>query len=140
MLRLKRGIGVEDRSEYCDLAKGAFRHLAAREATLVNVAHVAGSEPGLRDVSEQPESSMRERHPYDERVERMSDGVRDSNLRNLQEFESDLLELTQVVGTEIERELSEALPEIKGELDGTEREADFEGAGRLQATGGRRDP
>ena len=47
-LRGARGSSVVERSEYGDIAKQAIRHLATREAALVDVSEVASHDPGLR--------------------------------------------------------------------------------------------
>ncbi len=97
------------------------------------MAKVADTDPALRDISEQLEASMHERRPYIDRVEKMSRGVQGINLRTGQEFDADMLELMQIVGTEIEWELGRALPEIKGALQGTEREDEFKSAKHLRS-------
>ena len=51
-----------------------------------------------------------------DRVEKMSRGVQGINLRVGQDFEGDMHELMQIVGTEIEWDLGVALPEIEGSL------------------------
>jgi hypothetical protein len=113
-LRSRRGTSVEERSEYGDIAKRAIRHLATREAALVDVSGVASDDPSLRDVSERFEESMREHRAHIDRVERMSRGVQGINLRLGQDFDGEMEELMQVVGTEIEWELEVALPELQG--------------------------
>jgi hypothetical protein len=133
LLRLNRGITVEERADYGDLAKDTIRHLATREAALVEVANVAGSDPELRGISEQLEASMRARRPHIDRVERMSRGVQGINLRIGQDFDGEMLDLMQIVGTEIERELGEVLPDIKGALEGTEREDEMKSAEHVVA-------
>ena len=132
MLQSHRGLSVEQRAEYGDLAKSALRHLATREAAEVDVAQVAESAPELQEIFDRLEASMHERRPYIDRVEKMSRGVQGINLRIGQDFESDMLELMQIVGTEIEWELGDALPQIKGALEGTEHEDDLKSAAHLR--------
>jgi hypothetical protein len=132
-LRLKRGPSVLDRAEYGDLAKKTIRHLATREAALVDVAKVADTDPALREISERFEASMHERRPHIGRVEKMSRGVQGINLRIGQDFDNDMLELMQIVGTEIEWELGRALPEIKGKLQATERVDELKTADHLRS-------
>jgi hypothetical protein len=132
-LRLNRGLSVEERADYGDLAKDAIRHLATREAALVEVLHVTESEPELRDVCERLEANMETRRPRIDRVEKMSRGVQGINLRIGQDFDSEMQDLMQTVGTEIEWELGEALAQIKGALEGTEREDDLKSAEHLRA-------
>ena len=116
MLGLRRGSSVEERAEYGDLAKAAIRHLATREAASIDVAKVTSIDPNLQVITERFEASFHVHRPYIDRVEKMSRGVQGINLRIGQDFESDMQGLIQIVGTEIEWELAEALPAIKGSL------------------------
>ena len=131
-LRQKRGPSVKERAEYGDLAKIAIRHLATREAAVADVAKVAATDPALSEVSDRFEAGMHERRPSMDRVETMSRGVQGINLRIGEDFDNGMLELMQIVGTEIEWELGEALPEIKGTLEGTERVEDLKSASHLR--------
>ena len=115
------------------LAKETIRHLATREAALVDVTAVAGDDPALRGVSDRIAREMREHRPHIDRVEKMSRGVQGINLRVGQDFDGEMEELMQVVGTEIEWELDEALPDLKGALKGTDREADLQTAAHVEA-------
>ncbi len=116
MLRLRRGSSVEERAEHGDLAKETIRRLATREAALVDVVSAASIDPNLQQVTERFEASFHVHRPYIDRVEKMSRGVQGINLRVGQDFESDMQDLMQIVGTEIEWELGEALPAIEGSL------------------------
>jgi hypothetical protein len=132
-LQATRGPSVEERAAYVDFAKEAIRHLATREAALVDVARVAGSDAALHEVSEQLKASMHERRPLIDRVEKMSRGVQGINLRVGQDFESDMDRLVQIVGTEIEWDLGRGVPEIRARLRGTEHEAEFKKAGHVES-------
>jgi hypothetical protein len=121
-LRLTRGPSVVERSEYGDIAKRIIRHLATREAALVDVSNVASSAPSLRQVSSRVEEGMREHRPYIDRVEKMSRGVQGINLRVGQDFDGEMDELMQIVDTEIEWEFGVALPALKGLLRAADRE------------------
>jgi hypothetical protein len=101
-LGLTLGPSMEERAKYGDLAKEAIRHLATREAALVNVSNVASSDPSLQEVSEHLQRSMQEHRPYIDRVEKMSRGVQGINLRVGQDFDGEMEGLLQVVDTEIE--------------------------------------
>ena len=116
LLLLSRGSSVEERAEYGDAAKETIRHLATREAALVDVAEAASVDPRLQEVTERFETSFHLHRPYIHRVEKMSRGIQGINLRIGQDFESDMQDLMQIVGTEIEWELGEALPAVKGSL------------------------
>jgi hypothetical protein len=119
-LRLKRGPSVEERAEYGDLAKESIRHLAVREAALVDVAGLTGGNPLLRELGERFQSNLELRRPAIDRVERMSRGVQGINLRVGQDFDGEMQQLMQIVGTEIEWELGVAIPALKGALVHTE--------------------
>jgi hypothetical protein len=131
-LRGTRGPSVEERSEYGTLAKETIRHLATREAALVDVTDVAAADPTLRDVSDRIAREMREHRPHLDRVEKMSRGVQGINLRVGQDFDGEMEELMEVVGTEIEWELDEAVPELKGALEATDREDELRTAAHVE--------
>ncbi len=120
-LRARRGSSVEERAQYGDIAKETIRHLATREAALVDASNVASDDPGLQDFSSRVEDGMRQHRPYIERVEKMSRGVQGIDLRVGQDIYGEMEQLMQVVGTEIEWELDVALPDLKGILEATDR-------------------
>jgi hypothetical protein len=113
-LRRNRGPSVEERAKYGDLAKEAIRHLATREAAVVNVSDVVADDPSLGEVAERLQKSMQEHRPFLDRVEKMSRGVQGINLRVGQDFDGEIEELMQVVGAEMEWELDVAVPKLKG--------------------------
>jgi hypothetical protein len=132
-VRASRGPSVEERAEYGNLAKDTIEHLATREAALVDVSEVASSDPGLHEISERFQESIREHRPHIDRVEKMSRGVQGINLRVGQDFDGELEELMQVVGAEMEWELSVALPDLKGAFKAADREDDLKSAEYLSA-------
>ena len=132
-LRATRGPSVEERAEYGNLAKEVIQHVATREAALVDVADVIAGHPGLREISEHFQENMGEHRPYIDRVEKMSRGVQGINLRVGQDFDGELEGLMQVVGTEIEWELSVALPDLKGALKANDREDELKSAAYVSA-------
>jgi hypothetical protein len=129
-LRLKRGPSVEERAEYGDLAKQTIRRLATREAALVEVARVA-ADPDLREITDRLEVEMHDHRPSIDRIEKMSRGVQGINLRVGQDFEGAMVDLMQIVGTEIEWELSEGVPALEGALRRTDRGGELHSAGRV---------
>jgi hypothetical protein len=131
MLRVKRGNSVEERADYGDIAKDAIRHLATREAALVDVAHATAGEPELQALSQRLVESLHIHRPSIDRVEKMSRGVQGMNLRVGQDFAGEMEELIRVVGSEIEWELGEALPAIKGSLPQADRENELKSARHL---------
>ena len=110
---------MEERAHYAEIAKETIRHLATREAALVGASSVASDDPGLQEFSSRIEDGMRQHRPYIDRVEKMSRGVQGIDLRVGQDFDGEMEQLMQVVGTEIEWELDVALPDVKGILEAT---------------------
>jgi hypothetical protein len=113
VLRQHRGTSVEDRADYGQAAKDVIRHIATREAALVEVAESLGGRPGLERVSAQMHDNFGRRRRHIDRVEKMSRGVQGINLNVGQDFDDELQELERIVGTEIEWELGEAIPQIQ---------------------------
>jgi hypothetical protein len=132
-LRATRGPSVEERAEYGNLAKDIIQHLATRESALVDVSDVASGEPSLHEISSRLQASIREHRPYIDRVEKMSRGVQGINLRIGQDFDGELEDLMQVVGAEIEWELSAALRDLKAALEAADREDELKSAEYLSA-------
>lgn len=131
-LRQRRGTSVEDRAEYGDVAKGIVRHVAAREAALVDVAEVASDAPGLSEFADRIEHGRTTSRPHIDLVEKMSRGVQGINLRTGQDFDAEMEELIQLVGTEIEWDLGEAIPELRASLRDSRREDDLKSARHLR--------
>jgi hypothetical protein len=130
-LRASRGSSVEERAKYGDLSKEIIRHLATREAALVDVSSVASDDPNLEEVSNRMESGMREHRPFIDRVEKMSLGVQGINLRVGQDFDGEMDDLMHVVGAEMEWELSVALPDLETALRASDREDELKTAEHL---------
>ena len=131
-IRKRRGSSVEDRPEYGDIAKEILRHVATREAALTEVSRVAAQDVQLCEFVSRVNQGMQVRRPQIDRMERMSRGVQGINLRTGQDFDSEMEELIQLVGTEIEWELGEALPELRGLLHQTDREDDLKSATHIR--------
>jgi hypothetical protein len=127
-LRLTRGPSVEERAKYGDLVKEAIRHLAMREAALVDVSDVVSSDASLSEVSERLQQSMQEHRPHIDRVEKMSRGVQGINLRVGQDFDGEMEGLMQIVDTEMEWELHVALPDLRKTLKAADREDELKTA------------
>jgi hypothetical protein len=132
-LRLTRGPSVEERAVYGDVAKATIRHLATREAAVVDVSKVASGAPTLQPISNRLEEGMRRHRPYIDRVEKMSRGVQGINLRVGQDFEGEMNELMQIVGSEIEWELDVALPGLKRSFEAVDQQDDLKSARFLAA-------
>lgn len=123
-----RGPSVEDRAVYGDLAKEIIRHVATREASLTEIARIAGDTPALRPVVEQLEAEAPTRRSLFDQAEKMSRGVQGINLNTGQEFDGVLQELIQVVGTEIEWDLGEAIPTVRAWARQSEADEDLTSA------------
>jgi hypothetical protein len=113
LVRQHRGTSVEDRADYGQAAKDVIRHIATREAALVEVAASLADHPGLERVSGLMQDSFATRRHQIDRVEKMSRGVQGINLNVGQDFDNEMQELERIVGTEIEWELGEAIPQIQ---------------------------
>lgn len=123
LVRQHRGTSVEDRADYGQAAKDVIRHIATREAALVEVAASLADHPGLERVSAQMQDNFATRRNHIDRVEKMSRGVQGINLNVGQDFDTEMQELERIVGTEIEWELGEAIPQIQhamGDMPGVD--------------------
>jgi hypothetical protein len=116
-LRATSVASVEQRAEYGDLAKSVIRRVATREAALVDVAHVAADVSELGAVTDRLAQQATIRRPSLHRVEKMSRGVHGINLNTGQDFDKEFTELMQIVGSEIEWDLDEAVPAVRRALE-----------------------
>jgi hypothetical protein len=131
-LRQRRGPSVQDRAEYGDIAKEIVRHVAVREAALIDVAVVASEDPQLGGTASRIEHGRSTSRTHIDRVEKMSRGVQGINLRTGQDFDAEVEELIQVVGTEIEWDLAEAIPELEASLQRNHRQDELKRAKHLR--------
>jgi hypothetical protein len=131
-LRQRRGASVEDRAEYGDIAKEIVRHVAVREAALIDVAEVASDDPRLSGLASRIEHGRSTCRPHIDRVEKMSRGVQGINLRTGQDFDAEMEELIQLVGTEIEWDVGEAIPELRAAFRDSHREDSLKSARHLR--------
>ncbi len=132
-MQQKRGLTVEERVDYGDLAKQSIRHLAVREAALVDITRVLADPSQLGGVAGRLESNMLEGRPHIDRVEKMSRGIQGMNLRIGQDFDDAMLELIDVVSPQIEWELNEGLPELNGSLAHSDRAEQLKSATHLES-------
>jgi hypothetical protein len=123
VLRQHRGVSVEDRADYGNAAKDVIRHLATREAALVEVAESISDRTELTPLSDEMQDRMATRRRHIDRVERMSRGVQGISLNVGQDFDDEMQQVEQIVGTEIEWELNEAIPRIQHVLNAAEDDA-----------------
>ncbi len=112
-----RSASVEDRAEYGKLVKGLIRHVAIREAALVDVGLAMENAPSLQTEAGRLNQGTEQRRTLIDRVEKMSRGVQGINLNTGQNLDAELLELEGLLQTEIRWE-DEALPGIRAALRG----------------------
>jgi hypothetical protein len=120
-LHATRGDSVVERAEYDDLVVRTLRHVSAREAALTEVTRVLSTEGGLRWLASRYQRTRPKQRRMFERLQRMSRGAQTADLNQRGDFDAQLHDLVQLLGTEIEWDLDEALPAIRGVLAGTGR-------------------
>lgn len=104
---------VESRYDYGNSAKGIIRHVAIREASLLDVGSVTSNTPGLQAIgSRLLERGNSCRELFDQ-VGDMSRGIQGMYLNQGQDFDGPLTTLIEAVSLEIDWELSEAIPLIR---------------------------
>jgi hypothetical protein len=116
-LRASKGDSVEARAQYGDLAKSLIRRVSAREAALVDLEKVATDVPELSAITRRLEQQRVPRRDALDRVEKMSRGVQGINLNTGQDFDGELSQLTQIVGSEIDWDLEEVVPAVRHALE-----------------------
>lgn len=112
-----RGPTVEQRAEHGDLAKELIRQVTVREAALVDVFEALAGFPELAVVTGRLQDEMESRRQAIDRVEHMSRGIQGISLNTGQDFEAELLTLTDLLGPEIDWQATEAVPAIRRKLD-----------------------
>ncbi len=126
-----RGGDVEERAMYGDLAKSAIRHVATREAALLEVSNTIKAMPELQSLSSRLIRDLPKRRKAIDQVEKMSRGVHSINLNTGQDFDSEFTELMQIVGSEIEEDLAEVIPAVRGVLKQQGKMADLASARKV---------
>ena len=107
---------VRGRATYGELAKDVIQHLATREAALVEVGRAAADVAELREVASSLDADSSTRRELLNRLEKMSRGVQGINLNTGQDFDGVLQRVIDTVGPEIERDLTDAVPAVRGWL------------------------
>jgi hypothetical protein len=115
-LQLSQGESAAQRATYGDLAKEIVRHVAIRESAVADVVRSVGNEPQLESMSQSLERRMSIRRPVISEVERKSRGVEGAGPDAGHDLHRPLMDLVQQVGPEIEWELDEVVPAIRGSL------------------------
>ena len=120
---------VGGRANYGDLAKDVIQHLATREAALVEVARKIENMGDLGGVAPSLDADPSTRRGLLDRLEKMSRGVQGINLNTGQDFDGVLQRVIDTVEPEIERDLTDAIPAVRGWLSKSEedplRSADY---------------
>ena len=127
-IQTARGGSVDDRALYGDLAKELIRHLATREAALVEVQRVVSDAPELHHLAVHMEDGMSTRRRLISQIEKMSRGVQGINLNKGQDFDGPLQELIGIVSSDIQRDLSDTVPTVAEWLSRTDRENELSSA------------
>jgi hypothetical protein len=108
-----RESNVDSRYDYGNAAKAIIRHVAIREASLMDVGTATSSTPGLQAIgSRLLERGNSCRELFDQ-VGDMSRGIQGMYLNQGQDFDGPLTTLIEAVSLEIDWELSEAIPLIR---------------------------
>jgi hypothetical protein len=107
---------VDTRYDYGNSAKQIIRHVATRQASLMDVGTVTSRVPALQAIgSRMLEGGNACRGIFDQ-VGDMSRGIQGINLNQGQDFDGALTTLVEAVTLEIDWELSEAIPLIRRSL------------------------
>lgn len=107
---------VESRARHGDLAKNLIRHVATREAALVDVSRALKSLKGTEGPRSALEGDANDRRIALDEVERMSRGVQGINLNAGQDFDGALSRLTEILEREIDRDLYLSIPALRRTL------------------------
>lgn len=127
-----RGQGVESRDRYGTTVKALIRALGVREAAAVAVLEGLERADRRGSIAEGFRKGFAERRRSIDTVERMGRGVAAMELRYGQDFDAALRELRDTVTSQIEWELTEAIPEIGAAFGPEERAKLFSNARHLR--------
>jgi len=112
----KRGSSVEDRADYGNEAKLLVRHLAAREAALLDVAEGLAKLTGLHELGDEFFGDPAPRRGKMDTVEHMSRGIQGMYLNTGQDFDGELSALLDLLRPSIEWDLYEGIPEVRARV------------------------
>jgi hypothetical protein len=115
------GTGVEERAAYGDIAKQLIRHIANREAALRNVMEGMSGTPSLAGITDRMDLNTEDRRHLISEAEHMSRGVQGINLNTGQDFHAVVKSLADLLISEIEWELSHAIPAIRESTNSASR-------------------
>ena len=123
-----RGSSVEDRYDYGNAAKQIIRHLATRQAALMNVGHAISDFPAMRPAATRMIDRGTDRRSLIDELGDMSRAIQSLYLNQGQDFDTPLTALIEAVNTEIDWELALAIPFIEHTLSASERTSLFDSA------------
>jgi hypothetical protein len=111
-----QGPSIEDRYDHGNLAKQIIRHFAIRQSSLMNVAAAISPILSLRSTGARMlRGGTERRRAYDD-VGDMAREVPVLSLNQGQDFDGPLMSLIDAVTPELDWELAEAIPLIRGSL------------------------
>jgi len=123
-----RGTDVEERATYGDIAKQLIRHMANREAALHDVMAGMSGMSSLTDIVDRMDLNTEDRRQLLSEAEHMSRGVQGMNLNTGQDFHAVVKSLADLLISEIEWELSHAIPTIRDTTNSVLRSESFHSA------------
>jgi hypothetical protein len=132
-INASRGSSVEARYDYGNAAKQVIRHLATRQASLMDVSHAISEIPNLRMIAIRMMARGKDRRSLLDALGDMSRGIQGVYLNQGQDFDGPLTSLIHAVVTEIDWELTEAIPLIERTLDAEGRTPPFRSARYVQS-------
>lgn len=127
-----RGSSVEDRYDYGNAAKQIIRHLATRQAALMNVGRAISEVPAMRPAAIRMVSRGTDRRGLIDELGDMSRAIQSPYLNLGQDFDTPLTNLIEAVSTEIDWELAVAIPYIERTLSASEKTSLLDSARYIQ--------
>ena len=119
---------MEDRYDYGNAAKQIIRHLATRQASLMNIGHAISDFPAMRPDRDSNDRSRDGPQASHRQLGDMSRAIQSPYLNQGQDFDTPLTALIEAVNTEIDWELAVAIPFIEHTLSANERASLFDSA------------
>jgi hypothetical protein len=119
------GSSVEARYEYGNAVKQIIRHLALRQASLMNVARVTSEFPSLRETANRMIDRGTKRRVLIDKVGDLARSIQGLYLNQGQDLDAPLTSLISEVDMEIDWELADAVPLIERTLSSRERDSLF---------------
>ncbi len=127
-INASRGSSVEARYDYGNAAKQVIRHLATRQASLMDVGHSISEVPALRPTAARMITRGQDHRSLIDELGDLSRAIQSVYLNQGQDFDTPLSALMSAVNTEIDWEQAEAIPLIERTLSSEERSSLFRSA------------